>query len=144
MSNSWIDYELRTRQEASPIIMSAFFYNQKLIHVGHTCPGPDAQRRHQTTLKSACDATVHLDFFASELCLRGDAPVAQPHVSESGDVLCWNGEVWSIHFPESNCALLIHNRRKDFRRAGRMFYPSLLTVPIGHLNARFAQMKMMA
>ena len=87
-------------------------------------------------MKSACDATVHLDFFASELCLRGDAPVAQPHVSESGDVLCWNGEVWSIHFPESNCALLIHDRRKDFRRAGRMFYPSLLTVPIGHLKCK--------
>jgi hypothetical protein len=33
-----------------------------------------------------------LDFFASELRLRGDAPVIQPH-EKQGDVLCWNGEV---------------------------------------------------
>jgi hypothetical protein len=95
-------------------------------------------------LKSACDATIHLDFFASELCLRGDAPVAQPHVSENGDVLCWNGEVCITHLSESNGSLLTHIRRKDFRRVGRTFYPSVHTGPISHLNASFAQMKMMA
>jgi len=64
------------------------------LRAANAARGPDAQGRHQTTLKSDCDATVHLDFFASELCLRGDAPIAQPHLSESGDVLCWNGEIF--------------------------------------------------
>ena len=53
--------------------------------------GPDVQRGHQMTLIGQ-EATVYLDFFASELCLRGNAPVAQPHLHE-GNVLCWNGEV---------------------------------------------------
>lgn len=43
--------------------------------------------------------------------------MAQPHVSENGDILCWNGEVWNIHLPESDCALLIHIRSKRFSRA---------------------------
>ena len=82
----------------------------KIYSRSGTCPGPDTQRRHQTTLKGDRNATaVHLDFFASELCLRGDVPVAQPHVSGSGDVLCFNGEVWSIHLSECNRALLIYS-----------------------------------
>ena len=57
------------------------------------CAGPDAQYRHQTTLNSGGGVTVHLDFFVSELRLRGNAPVVQPHVHGNGNVLCWNGEV---------------------------------------------------
>ncbi|KAF9243921.1 asparagine synthase-domain-containing protein [Melanogaster broomeanus] len=34
-----------------------------------------------------------LELYASELRLRGDAPIVQPHV-QGGDVLCWNGEVF--------------------------------------------------
>ncbi len=119
--NTWVDYEPRMRQEASATTTPFFFWYQKINQLSGSCLGPDAQRRHQTTLKSDCDATVHLDFFASELCLRGDAPIAQPHLSESGDVLCWNGEVWSIPLSEFNCALLISIFREDLRRAGRMF-----------------------
>ncbi|KAH9846065.1 asparagine synthase-domain-containing protein [Lenzites betulinus] len=51
--------------------------------------GPDAQE------------TVHLDvqqmrltFYASELRLRGDAFIKQPHTSAEGNLLCWNGEVF--------------------------------------------------
>lgn len=33
-----------------------------------------------------------LNFFASELCLRGDSEVVQPHVKDQ-NILCWNGEV---------------------------------------------------
>ncbi|KAI0307607.1 asparagine synthase-domain-containing protein [Multifurca ochricompacta] len=58
------------------------------------CAGPDAQHRHQITLESDNGITIHLDFFASELRLRGDAPVVQPHVHEGGDALCWNGEIF--------------------------------------------------
>ncbi|KAK1229384.1 hypothetical protein PQX77_007561 [Marasmius sp. AFHP31] len=34
-----------------------------------------------------------MEFFASELRLRGDLPVIQPH-EKDGDILCWNGEVF--------------------------------------------------
>jgi len=33
-----------------------------------------------------------VDFYASELRLRGDADVVQPHVKDQ-NILCWNGEV---------------------------------------------------
>jgi asparagine synthetase B (glutamine-hydrolysing) len=61
--------------------------------------GPDA--RHATSIgfptrSTACSSseipTGHiLEFYASELRLRGVAPIVQPHMG-SGDVLCWNGE----------------------------------------------------
>lgn len=50
--------------------------------------GPDAQ---ETVVKNTGD--VSITFFASELRLRGDAYIAQPHRDEQGNVLCWNGEV---------------------------------------------------
>ena len=36
---------------------------------------------------------IKMTFFASELRLRGDAYIAQPHRDEQGNILCWNGEV---------------------------------------------------
>ncbi|KAI0271497.1 asparagine synthase-domain-containing protein [Gloeopeniophorella convolvens] len=75
------------------------------LHMANSVRGPDAQRRHQTsTTEGATSSSVHLDFFSSELLLRGDAPVVQPHVHPNGDVLCWNGEIFQgldIH-PEEN------------------------------------------
>ncbi|KAL1739907.1 asparagine synthase-domain-containing protein [Schizophyllum fasciatum] len=50
--------------------------------------GPDAQR--------ACTMYINdtkLVFYASELRLRGDNPVVQPHEGD-GNVLCWNGEIF--------------------------------------------------
>ena len=76
------------QQEASSI---AFADCMDRSEVG-TRVGPDMQRGHQISLNGDQGATVYLDFFASELCLRGNAPVAQPHMHE-GNVLCWNGEV---------------------------------------------------
>ena len=62
--------------------------------------GPDA--RHATSIgfltrSAACSSPeiprAHiLDFYTSELRLRGVAPIVQPHMG-GGDVLCWNGEV---------------------------------------------------
>lgn len=71
--------------------------------------GPDAQQTYTTSLKAdsnndstgsegalvsmtESDRRMDLKFFASELRLRGDRPVVQPH-EKDGDVLCWNGEV---------------------------------------------------
>ena len=84
-----------------------------------THTGPDAQRGHQITLKSDQEATVYLDFFASELRLRGNAPVAQPHIHESGNVLCWNGEVRNRLLIQTiqTCS----SPREDLQRAGCMF-----------------------
>ncbi|KAJ7071278.1 asparagine synthase-domain-containing protein [Mycena amicta] len=50
--------------------------------------GPDSQSTKRSSLSG-----VILDFFASELRLRGSAPVVQPH-EQDGHVLCWNGEVF--------------------------------------------------
>ncbi|KAK0208534.1 asparagine synthase-domain-containing protein [Desarmillaria ectypa] len=57
--------------------------------------GPDAQRSHKVSFKDrTSDASMlHLEFFASELCLRGSHPVVQPHI-RNGDILCWNGEIF--------------------------------------------------
>ena len=54
--------------------------------------GPDSQGHHKTTITpgGAGLQTLVLDFYASELRLRGDDPVEQPH-EKDGDVLCWNG-----------------------------------------------------
>jgi hypothetical protein len=62
--------------------------------------GPDAQRSLRTFIATVESQDIHrgpasgiaLEFFASELRLRGDAPVIQPHEGD-GDILCWNGEV---------------------------------------------------
>lgn len=58
--------------------------------------GPDAQRRLELDLEStnvnSSLAGVSLSFFASELLLRGDSMVVQPH-HDDGHVFCWNGEV---------------------------------------------------
>jgi hypothetical protein len=68
--------------------------------------GPDAQRNWREILGNDNRKVEHegdevnsthkdrfvLDFFASELRLRGSAQVVQPH-SKGGDILCWNGEV---------------------------------------------------
>lgn len=72
--------------------------------------GPDAQNTHSMVLSTgvAQDARreLKLEFFASELRLRGDEPVAQPHMDDKGDVLCWNGEVCQFFFREWSSLLI--------------------------------------
>ena len=53
--------------------------------------GPDAQ---DTVCKKFND--YKLTFFGSELRLRGDGYIAQPHRDQQGNVLCWNGEVSTL------------------------------------------------
>ncbi|KAF8203066.1 asparagine synthase-domain-containing protein [Pholiota molesta] len=72
--------------------------------------GPDAQNTHLLSFSAppqtweASDAawcstdngpslTLDIAFYASELRLRGDFPIVQPHARD-GNVLCWNGEVF--------------------------------------------------
>ncbi|KAL4268062.1 Asparagine synthetase domain-containing protein [Pleurotus pulmonarius] len=63
--------------------------------------GPDAQRNVSLSIPvtpspsndTSSPAVVHLEFFSSELRLRGTAPIVQPHESNN-NILCWNGEVF--------------------------------------------------
>ncbi|KAK0473189.1 asparagine synthase-domain-containing protein [Armillaria novae-zelandiae] len=61
----------------------------------NTSRGPDAQRSHKVSFGTPTSdaSTLNLEFFASELCLRGSLPVVQPHI-RNGDILCWNGEIF--------------------------------------------------
>ncbi|KZV77010.1 hypothetical protein PENSPDRAFT_278247 [Peniophora sp. CONT] len=57
--------------------------------------GPDAQRSHVEKLSGTADRDFLLECYSSELWLRGDSPIVQPHVHpETGNVLCWNGEIF--------------------------------------------------
>lgn len=56
-----------------------------------SCRGPDSIRTHRVT--GPHDQCLTLS--ASVLHLRGAHIVPQPVVGSKGDVLCWNGEVWS-------------------------------------------------
>jgi hypothetical protein len=51
--------------------------------------------------------------------------VTQPHINESGDVLCWNGEVRNGYLSEFNGAVLTASstRCKDLRWAGCVYLP---------------------
>lgn len=53
--------------------------------------GPD----YRDTYKVLSVGECRLTFTSSVLHLRGQHVVKQPVVGETGNVLCWNGEVWS-------------------------------------------------
>ncbi|KAI0067903.1 hypothetical protein BV25DRAFT_1911767 [Artomyces pyxidatus] len=76
--------------DQEPSYKKAYEELYEQLETANAARGPDAQRRHELSIDGAI-----LRFFASELRLRGDAPVVQPHVhAERGDVLCWNGEIF--------------------------------------------------
>ncbi|KLO13968.1 hypothetical protein SCHPADRAFT_920879 [Schizopora paradoxa] len=53
--------------------------------------GPDGNSCVTRSTENGCD----IQLFASELQLRGEENVLQPHISPiTGDVLCWNGEIF--------------------------------------------------
>ncbi|KAJ8084263.1 hypothetical protein PM082_003031 [Marasmius tenuissimus] len=61
--------------------------------------GPDTNRScivnssDEESQNGPTPSGISMEFFASELHLRGDLPVIQPH-EKDGDILCWNGEVF--------------------------------------------------
>jgi hypothetical protein len=67
------------------------------IHFHFYQLGPDAQKTHRMSLASSPEAKdavsriLDLEFYASELRLRGQFPVVQPHI-RGENILCWNGE----------------------------------------------------
>ncbi|GAW09326.1 asparagine synthetase domain-containing protein 1 [Lentinula edodes] len=75
------------------IVHTGFQHREELtqrIREANATRGPDAR-------KSCCISCsqLNLEFFSSELRLRGNNPVVQPHKSESGSLLCWNGEIFA-------------------------------------------------
>ncbi|KAH0838478.1 asparagine synthase-domain-containing protein [Lanmaoa asiatica] len=94
---------LRTsyKQEYTSADEDAFRIMSDKLKRANAARGPDA--RHGTSIgfppcnaAGSSDSEISrghiLEFYASELRLRGNAPIVQPHM-EGGDVLCWNGEV---------------------------------------------------
>ncbi|KAG6861214.1 hypothetical protein C0995_002563 [Termitomyces sp. Mi166 len=65
------------------------------LQAANAARGPDSQGHYKATILPDVTGsqTFVLDFYASELRLRGDGTVEQPH-QKDGDVLCWNGEIF--------------------------------------------------
>ncbi|KAH9898590.1 asparagine synthase-domain-containing protein [Cubamyces lactineus] len=59
------------------------------IQAATAARGPDAQETITQEVEQH-----RLTFCASELRLRGDTLVKQPHIDDSGNILCWNGEIF--------------------------------------------------
>ncbi|EPT04161.1 hypothetical protein FOMPIDRAFT_1027956 [Fomitopsis schrenkii] len=59
------------------------------LRCANACRGPDAQGTVVLQEGNYC-----LSFNASELRLRGDSSVSQPHRDDQGNILCWNGEIF--------------------------------------------------
>lgn len=69
--------------------------------------GPDAQ--HTLCVEFG---NIELQFCASELRLRGDSFVQQPHIDAEGNILCWNGEVR----PMLSCCWRVSNASHRFSK----------------------------
>ncbi|KAJ3883112.1 asparagine synthase-domain-containing protein [Lentinula edodes] len=76
----------------------------QIVHTGFQHPEELSQRLREANAtrgpdarKSCCisRSQLNLEFFSSELRLRGNDPVVQPHKSDSGSLLCWNGEIFA-------------------------------------------------
>lgn len=58
--------------------------------------GPDAQNEHRICIqghRESPKSTISISFVASELRLRGESFITQPHL-KAGNILCWNGEIF--------------------------------------------------
>ncbi|VDC01867.1 unnamed protein product [Peniophora sp. CBMAI 1063] len=68
---------------------------KKELQLANAARGPDAQRSHIENLTGTAACGLSLECYSSELWLRGDSPIVQPHVHpDTGNVLCWNGEIF--------------------------------------------------
>ncbi|KAJ7139868.1 asparagine synthase-domain-containing protein [Mycena epipterygia] len=65
---------------------------ERLKHA-NAARGPDSQDTRHVSVTGSDGPNLALDFFASELRLRGNKPVVQPH-EQDGNIFCWNGEVF--------------------------------------------------
>ncbi|PCH33476.1 hypothetical protein WOLCODRAFT_160094 [Wolfiporia cocos MD-104 SS10] len=81
------------------------------LQAANTSRGPDAQDSVGTSVDN-----YQLSFFVSELRLRGNIHVSQPHRDQEGNILCWNGEVFeglSITLEENDGSELFASLREQ-------------------------------
>lgn len=67
--------------------------------------GPDSSKTLQIETQRSFQQNLYFTFLSTVLALRGGHIFAQPITSESGSVLCWNGEAWSFQdqpIPKAN------------------------------------------
>jgi asparagine synthetase B (glutamine-hydrolysing) len=57
--------------------------------------GPDSLQSHTAQILAGdSEHALELTFTSSVLHLRGKQVTVQPLLSQCGDILCWNGEIW--------------------------------------------------
>ncbi|KAH9835729.1 asparagine synthase-domain-containing protein [Rhodofomes roseus] len=71
------------------VVIERFNQLYERLQAANASRGPDAQDT-VVLLEENC----RLSFTASELRLRGESFVSQPHRDEQGNILCWNGEIF--------------------------------------------------
>ncbi len=77
--------------------LSLDFYKEPPTQIS---TGPDGQDTVNSRLGS-----IQLTFVGSELRLRGDSYISQPHRDIQGNILCWNGEVCASNFLRDQSSL---------------------------------------
>ncbi|KAI0321107.1 asparagine synthase-domain-containing protein [Amylostereum chailletii] len=74
---------------------SEFHKLKRCLQEANKFRGPDSQRIERLDIQNSSSRSFKLECFASELLLRGDRAIVQPHIHpETGDILCWNGEIF--------------------------------------------------
>jgi len=71
--------------------------------------GPDSTRTISEAVVTETSLHIQVECTSSVLHLRGNEVVAQPHINDNGDILCWNGEIFegcSIALDENDGAKL--------------------------------------
>ncbi|KAF8331070.1 asparagine synthase-domain-containing protein [Cantharellus anzutake] len=91
--------------------------------------GPDSCRTLRRSVLTSEGVVWELDLFASVLHLRGDHIVDQPHENESGDVLCWNGEIFQ--------GIPVNSEEND----GSKLFQELTRAPGSDITAVFARLE---
>lgn len=80
--------------------------------------GPDSLRTYKVqSSEPNSQQSLELTFTSSVLHLRGREVTVQPLVSNTGDVLCWNGEVWQgldVHDDENDGLKLLEALAQGF------------------------------
>ena len=86
------------------VLVVCQFLKQTVYHSSIVKLGPDSRRcleaviKNDSTEAEPSDGGLMLWFFASELLLRGDMMVVQPHHDEElENLFCWNGEVCMLY-----------------------------------------------
>ncbi|KAI0036656.1 asparagine synthase-domain-containing protein [Vararia minispora EC-137] len=100
-------------------------------------PGPDAQRTHTINLSGPDGRDLSVYCYSSELLLRGDALIVQPHINPTtGDTLCWNGEASFPMYPQ--ISIRENDGARLFAALGALPDPALIPTILGKVEGPYA------